>query len=701
MKKVPYIPQFNPTECGVCVLAMILHYFGAYHPLREIRNHLPAGRDGISIRRLLSAFDKFGIKTSVYRGVIDNTSGIPLPAIAIWESNHYVIIERICKNYILIVDSNIGRKKFTYEEFNNSYSEVVILLSKAEAFKKKRRNLQARTSFSPILKYYRKSIILLVVLSLLTHLVTLSVPIAVQNLIDGIISMNPHPYQIIFFALAITLSAVFMYTKKNHTAKLGVNIDRDVNRKLISKLMMVRYRFYDIKSNAEVFFALDNTTCVKNIYLDNVLGCALEILLSLFILAYLLQANSILLLVVIVVLIPQVMLLILTDKPIRCNYRVMTREYENLYGQQVDMIHSILGIKTLSIEQPIIDKWKAKNNLYHKKNKDYQIKSNAFMVALSFLLTISPIVILIFAFLFAQRGLMTIGIAMAFFTMSNMLFNSIHTILTSIRNLRDNLISFERVEDIMLYEKTVPITAATQVNLDGHVEVSNVSFKYVKDGEYILKNVSCSIPPNSKVALIGDSGSGKSTFLKVLSGLYDVDEGSILYSDMRMDEDIAISIKAQIGFVAQNVWPMNQSIIDYLLLGFSDVTIDDVENACKIVNIHEEIMKMPMNYHTIISDAGKNISGGQCQRILLAKMILLKPKILLLDEATNALDAENEAKIIDYFYRNNCTIIMATHKADFLKKCDKVLVMKEGQIVAQENYVELPKRHSNAFLLRA
>ena len=394
-------------------------------------------------------------------------------------------------------------------------------------------------------------------------------------------------------------------------------------------------------------------------------------------------------LMVLIVLVPSILLFLLMDKPIKRDFRIMTKDYEKINGRQIEMINSILTIKTSSVEQPVFDKWTEEYNVYYKSNRGYQINLNVFMVTSSALITLSPIVILVFAILYAQTGFMTIGVAMAFYTMTTMLFSSINTILYNVRDFQDNLITFERIDDIMQHDEEFLHTAA-EVSLDGDIEIDNISFKYAKEGNYVLQNISCVIAQNSKVAIIGDSGSGKSTFLKVLSGLYEIDSGAILFNSNLMS-NVRASIKNQIGYVAQNVWPMNQSIKEYILLGMTSVKMEDVERACKIVNIHDEIISMPMKYNTIISENGKNISGGQSQRIMLARMILLDPKILLLDEATSALDTANENKILDYFYSKNCTVIMITHKLEYIKKCNNILMLKNGTLFGQGKYNELEK----------
>lgn len=232
MRKVPFVPQLNSTECGVCVLTMILRYYGAYYSINEIRNHLPSGRDGVTIRRLINGFLNYGIDATAYRGDVDSKSVLPLPAIVTWEEGHYVIIERINRKYMYIVDPNLGRLKITSDEFVKGYSGIIILLKKTMHFKKRQKHTHFKNSFFPIMKYYRNEFILLMNLSLFTQLSALSVPISIKYLIDDLVSMNVKSYHIYFFIGSMLANSIFLYLKKYYLTVLGVNIDREVNKKL-------------------------------------------------------------------------------------------------------------------------------------------------------------------------------------------------------------------------------------------------------------------------------------------------------------------------------------------------------------------------------------------------------------------------------------------------------------------------------------
>ncbi len=689
MRKVPFIPQFNTTECGVCVVTMILHYFGAYYPIKSVRETLPSGRDGITILELINSLKEYGIEAKAFSGVIDGNTECELPAIISWEKNHYVILEKITTKFFGIVDSNIGRIRVPYDEFKDKYSGIVIMLSTTEDFVKLKKKIEIKKSFFSLIFSYKRQVFFLMLLCLLTKASSLAIPIVVRYLIDDMKDLLMKGSQLILLLVVILLNLIFLYAKGHCLSILNADIDREVSNKLVLKLLKVPYLFYDKKDNAEIFYALDNVVCVKKIYLESVVSCLFEIGAMVFIFCYLFKTSGTLF-IVLLLLIPVILALLLTDEPIQRDAKLMAKQQGNLAGHQVEIVYSMLGIRAASLEKNIFRIWQDTYDSFYKMNKSYQIKLNAYNVMLSTLVTLSPIIILVIAVIYTQRGIITLGIAVTFYTMSDFLFSSLYSALSAIRTIRNNLISLERIDDIMQYEEEISFADDRDcIKLDGEIEIRNVSFSYTPNGNDILKGISCKIVKESKVALVGDSGAGKSTLLKVISRIYGVKNGEILYDGLSIENDVLGNIKGQIGYIAQDMWLMNKTIIENIMMGLTDISEEKVQEACKLVNIHEEIMNMPMKYQTIITETGKNVSGGQRQRILLARIILLNPKIILLDEATSALDIANEKQILSYFYKIRCTVIMITHRLELLKKCDNIIVMKNGKIIGQGKYDRL------------
>lgn len=696
VKRVPFIQQFYTTECGVCVITSLLNYYKSYHSIKDVRAVLEPGRDGTSLKQLINALRKYNFEASAFKvKVLDEKSNIKLPAIITWEDKHYVILERLTEKYVYLTDSEIGNLKIGYEEFNSKFSGVIIqVLPKDNFIKCKRDKNKILGVFKFLLCKYKSGFLIVSILFLLNYIVTIFTPLEMQKFIDRI-SSGVLPYKnLLVLIILVLLNSLTGYLKSCKTSIIGVCFDKEVNSSLIYKILHVPYIFFDRINNSGIFFALDNVTSIKNIFLNDIINIIFETVLVLIVLVYFLLTDIYIFIIVFIIMIPGILILYFFDEPIMRENRQMLLEYSNLKGYQVEVVNNILGIKSSSIEENIYMKWKEKYKKYYKTSKKYYVRYNAFTNLLFTMISLSPVIILVLSFLLTGRDSITIGYAVAYYSLSNLLFNSIFLSLTSLRNLRSDIMSVERLVDILEYKDQRDTSDRLKINLIGNIAIEDLYFRYSPYSRYVINGISLSLKSGEKIAIAGLSGSGKSTLIKLIAGIYEINSGSVYFDGINIDKLDMGYLKKQIAFISQNNYLLNKSIYDNIVLGIENVTEKDVYNACRIVNIHEEIMNLPMKYQTVVSEMGKNLSGGQCQRIILARIILLKPKMLLLDEATNALDKVNEKKILNYFYKTNCTIIMITHRLDLLEKCDKIIVMKDGEICEQGKYDELLQKGS-------
>lgn len=691
MKRVPFVQQFYTTECGACVVTSLLNYYKALYHLKDVRDVFRAGRDGISLKQLIEILRHYNFEVNAYRiELLDWKVDVDLPAIVTWEENHYVILEKLTSKYAYITDSKIGNLKIEYKEFAAKFSGIIIMLHPNKDFEQiKKDNKVVWNTFKTLGIKYKYNLMLIFVLSIFSYVITLMTPIEMQKIIDGLLEDKIVSWNIILLFALLVLSSVVGYFKSYLNSITGVFFDRDVNKNIISKILNVPYYFFNKFNNSDVLFALDNVGSVKNVFLNDLISMLFETGLIAIVLTYLMLKNFYIFVLVVLIMIPSIFLLYCSETPIMFQNRKMLLELSVLRGFQVELVNSILGIKTSSLENEIYIQWKSKYKGYYESSKKYYIKYNAFKAILYTMITLSPIMILVLSFFISKNNLWSVGNALSLYALIDVLFGSVYSVLLAVRSYKGNIISVERLVDILEFENQENTDCKKKIILNGSIKAENICFKYSNEGKNILKNIKFEVKEGEKLAIVGVSGSGKSTLLKVLAGLYQVNSGHIYYNNINIEELDLKKLKKQIAYISGDNCLMSKSIYDNITLGIQSVSKNDVEKACKIVNVHNEIQEMPMRYNTIVSEMGKNLSNGQRQRIALARIILLKPKIIFLDEAMSALDINSEKNILNYFYNVKCTVIMISHRVSLLSECNTIIVLENGNIVERGSYDDL------------
>ncbi|HIF1615836.1 TPA: peptidase domain-containing ABC transporter, partial [Enterococcus faecium] len=307
---------------------------------------------------------------------------------------------------------------------------------------------------------------------------------------------------------------------------------------------------------------------------------------------------------------------------------------------------------------------------------------------------ISPFIVLVATIVKFSEGKMTIGMVIAIYSFSGIFFSKTDSVFNTIVSIINSKVFISRINDILAEEDEK--IGYVNHDLTGNITLSNVSFSYVKNGQEILKNINMEVEAGKKIAIVGTSGSGKSTISKLLVGLYQPSTGEIMYDGISENDINLQYIRKQIGIVPQDMTLFNKTIKENIVNGLQ-FTMEDVIEACKLTNIHDEIMNMPMKYNTLVSEMGMNLSGGQRQRIVLARALLKKPKVILLDEATSYLDNINEKKIMDEFKKNKITIIVIAHRLSTIIDSDCIYVFDEGEVREFGKHDQLMNRNGGIY----
>ncbi len=690
--KTPFVEQMQQTECGLCCMAMVAGHYKSYYSLTELREIAGPGRDGVSLYYLAQLGKHIGFETKSYKVSLEQLALIHLPAIAFWNSNHYVVIDKVSNGKVWFIDPSIGRQKKSLEEFGANFRGVVLELIPTEAVKKRK----PKPVWKPFLRYLSKApfiVLFVLLLSVVLQFITIGIPMLVQFLIDDILisyQINLLDLFIIGIVGIILVQGIFQFVRGKLIITLNNLLDREMMEDFFSHILKLPYQFFQLRSFGDLLFRATSLRIVRDMMSSQIIKGVLDVGSIIIILIYMFSKSLMLGTVVVILALVNVFVSVIARPKIREVNQEEIGKNSNLQAYQTEFLYGIFGIKTAGIENETYKKWSTHLDELISAFKKKEGLLNIINTISSTLILLSPLLILWIGAKLYFDGRLSIGELVAFHSLSNQFFAMSGSIVQTINSVFLTTSYLQRIQDVL--DSPIERSGKNDFSddiLKGDITISNVSFRYSKHSPDVIKNVSLSIKNGQKIAIIGKSGSGKSTLAKLILGLYIPSQGEILFNGRNIKELDLSKVRKQMGVVPQDVTLFNRSIKDNIALYNNDIGMEMIEESSKMAQIHDDIMAMPMKYNTMVSELGMNLSGGQRQRVALARALLNKPSIILLDEATSSLDHQYERRIDKYLDELNCTRVVIAHKLTTIMNSDQIIVMNEGEIIAAGTHEEL------------
>ena len=693
LRKVPSIEQMQQTEGGLCCIAMLLRYYRSNETLNEIRQDLSVGRDGLALSELHSYLKKRNFETHILKVPIEQLSGMPFPAIAYWQKKQFVLITRIHGDTVTIIDPEFGRMNISVDEFEASYSGVILTAEPTERFEPIHKKTSPWIHILKDLKNKKNLLIRTILISLLAYGIQMATPLLMQVIVDTLTSGSTNIDLKICMVFALSIFVIFGITsllQKMCLTDFQIALDNNLTKKTFHKMVSLPYSFFDSRSNGDLLFRLSSLTVIRNLLSQHIINGVIQFGYAVAIFIYLINKSLILTgLTTFLFLLNGAFILVMREKIMETN-RVQLMKDTKLEAIQTETIHSMLGIKTSGIENDIWNNWKDQYRLSMKAYKQKGTILNLYSTIISLMQLIGPLVVLLFGIREFLSGRISIGESIACYSLAASFIGTSLSLFNLWNDLSMASSYLERIVEITTEEQEYIPEDPVPVTVQGDIEFRNVSFSYSKNSKPIIKNLSFTIKKGTKFAIVGPSGSGKSTITKLLLGLYKPTSGSIYYEGVDINKLDVKDLRKQIGVVPQDMSLFNRTIAENISLN-NDYPLEEIQSSARIANIHDEIMAMPMNYRTMISNMGNNLSGGQRQRIVLARTILNKPNVMILDEATSSLDNINEKLVSDHFKKCGSTQIIIAHRLSTIIDADKILVLQNGTLKEIGTHNELMK----------
>jgi ATP-binding cassette, subfamily B, bacterial HlyB/CyaB len=703
----PFFEQQSSSDCGAACLVMVGRYWGKEFNINRLRELAAVSRDGASLNRLTTTAESLGFNSRPVKASLDRLASQPLPIIAHWEGNHYIVVFEISPKYIIVGDPAIGQRKLTHAEFIKGWSGYCLLLEPTLALKKSDDKSASFWQLFQLVTPHKVVIGEIFIASIVLQIFGLITPIFTQLILDRAV-IHKSASSLATFGIGLLIFGCFqiaMTALRQYLMALTANrIDAALVVGFIRHAFSLPLSYFDSRHVGDIISRVQENHKIQSFITGQSLGVLLD-LMSVFVYVTLMFVYSWKLAIVTLVSIPPFLILNFASTPF---LKKMSREVFNASNAEnsylIEALNGVRTVKSMSVERSVRWNWEELLNKEIKQNYRGQIMGIKIQVISSLINTISSTALIWIGASLVISGEFTIGQLFAFNMLSANTIAPFQRLAGLWTSLQEIGIAIERLCDVIEAKPEEDRNSPHQdlPKLQGYVKFNNVTFRYNKDAENnILENINFEIKPGQTIAIVGRSGSGKTTLSKLILGLYQPISGSIEIDGKDLKTISLHSLRSQVGLVDQDTFLFSGTVKQNITLSKPGADITQIERASALAGADEFINKMPMGYDTEIGEGGGMLSGGQRQRIAIARALLNNPRLLIFDEATSSLDTESERIIqnnLEKIRRNRSTIIIA-HRLSTVQNADLILVLDKGVLIESGNHRELMAQRGQYYYL--
>ena len=695
--KVPVVMQMEALECGAASLAMICAYYNKWIPLEQIRVDCGVSRDGANAKNLLVAARSYGFTAKGYRYEPDDLKkNGKFPCIIHWNFNHFVVLDGFKGKKAVINDPAKGNYTVSMETFDKSFTGICLMFEPNENFVPSGKRKSVLSFAVKRLNGAKVAVVFVVFTTLISALIGVITPAFSRIFMDRLLTHESPDW---FYPFLVALSA--MSALQLVISALETYYSNRINGKLATigsstfmwKVLHLPMEFFSQRLAGDIQGRQGSNAGIANSVVNTFAPLALNAIMMVFYLVVMIRYSWILTLVGLSSLVINAwMASIISKKRVNIT-RVSMRDAGKLAGATVAGVEMIETIKASGAENGFFERWAGyQASVNAQKIKYAKINQYLGMIP-SVVSTITGIVVLTLGVWFAMEGTFTVGMIMAFQGVLSSFSAPATTFISAGQTIQEMRTQMERVEDVMEYREDdcykTEVKEESFAKLKGNIELKNITFGYSRLSDPVIKDFSLNIKPGQRVALVGTSGCGKSTISKLVSGLYQPWSGEILYDGKHLSEIDRDVFTGSLAVVDQEITLFEGTISDNIKMW--DNSIEDFEMilAARDAQLHEEIMRRDGGFNYRIAEGGKDFSGGQRQRLEIARVLAQDPSIIILDEATSALDAKTEYDLVKAVKDRGITCIVVAHRLSTIRDCDEIIVLDHGVAVERGTHEEL------------
>ncbi len=697
--KVPVVMQMEALECGAACLAMILAYYEKWIPLEQVRSDCGVSRDGSNARNILRAARSYGLTAKGYRYEPEDLRKVgKFPCIIHWEFNHFVVLDGFRGDKAVINDPARGTLTVSMKTFDEAFTGICLMFEPTAEFKPSGKPKSMLSFAKSRLKGAGTAVKFFVLTSLITSLIGVINPAFSRVFLDRLLTgENPEwfvPFLLMLAGFAI-IQLVAAWIQAVYSLRINGKLDIVGSSSFMWQVLRMPMEFFSQRMAGDIQQRQSSNATIAKSLVSTFAPLALNTIMMVFYLVVMLRYSVLLTLIgVASIFINLIVSNIISKKRVNIT-RVQMRDAGKLAGTTVAGIEMIETIKASGAENGFFERWSGYQASVNTQQVKFARLDQVLGMIPSLVNSLTSVAVMMIGVFLAMNGQFTVGMIMAFQGFLTSFTAPAMSLISSGQTLQEMRTEMERVEDVMKYPTDVnydndAVSEDTRYGkLSGKIEMKNVTFGYSKLAEPLITDFNLTLKPGSRVAFVGSSGCGKSTLAKLISGLYKPWSGEILF-DGKPISDIDRSVfTGSLAVVDQDIILFEDTIASNIKMW--DDTIEDFEMimAARDAHLHEDIMQRDGGYRYKITEGGKDFSGGQRQRMEIARVLAQDPTIIILDEATSALDAKTESEVVQSIKDRGITCIVVAHRLSTIRDCDEIIVMDYGKVVERGTHDEL------------
>ncbi len=698
--KYPCVRQIDMTDCAAACLSTICKYYKKNISISTIRKYASTDKNGTNGIGLIKASKKLGYNCEGYavddKKLENNEVKTPFIAHVIMNGcNHYVVVFEYSDKDITLADPAEGIKKYSLEEFKSYWTGVLFVLDKNEDFEKIKSEKTTLRKMVSLIYQERSYVAKIFFISILYTILGIIGAMYFNVLFDDIVpgeNITKLKYATIVFIVISLFQMIFHYIRVRVVIKLERNIDKEITLKTFRHILHLPLDFFAMRQTGEIISRLNDSYKIRDALSGASVSVLIDSIMAIICGVFLFYLDNRLFFITLIV----VVLYYLFNKLFKTNIKRKQREVmesnADVNSDYIEMIKGIETIKSYGAESFIDNEASDVFSKFLSNISKLEKSHNNMGFFLNSVESIGYVVILSVGSLMVINGELSVGSLLAFYSLLGHFITPLSSLINLQIRLQGAMIAFERIDDIKENETECLNEDKKTFDNINSIEIKNLRFKY-GERKPVLKNISMNIPINNKIAIVGESGCGKTTLAKLLMGFYDYESGDILINGCSVNAINKVWLRKKIVYVSQEPYFFNGSIRDNILFGLdkSEIKDDIIMDYARKLHIDEFILSSPDGLASELQEGATNISGGQKQRLALLRAFLHDPEVIIMDEATSHLDTITEKAITETIEKmdSKITIIIIAHRLSTIKSCDCIFVLNDGELKEKGSHNEL------------